>query len=69
MAIAAGIIKRVAIATRVAFINVSTQRFRAARFYGAHHFQMRQRQIMGRALGLAIRAKDVAHFQSLRPLR
>jgi hypothetical protein len=62
MAIAAGIIKRMPVTTRVTFIYVSTQRFGAAFLDGAHHPPMRQRQIMRRAIRRAIFAKDVSDF-------
>ncbi len=44
--------------------TVAAQRSRAAHLDGAHDAGLRQRQRMGRTVGLAVLSKNIGHFES-----
>ena len=64
VAIAAGVIGGALIATGVTLLEVATQGRCAAAFHGLYDFEMRNRQRMVAAIGLAMGAKDIGQFNA-----
>ena len=64
MAIAAGVVGRPLKAAQVAFLKMAAERGSTAALDGAHDFELRNRQRMGAAEGLAVEAKNIRNFPS-----
>ena len=66
MAVTAGVVgvTRVLTVAVVALFDVAAEGSRAAGLDGAHHFELSERQRVGRTVGLAVLSKNVGHFES-----
>jgi hypothetical protein len=64
VAIAAGVIGGALIATGVTLLEVASQGRCATAFHGLHDLEMRDRQRMVAAIGLAIGTKDIGQFNA-----